>query len=232
MPLRRWIDSANNAIEGILIAARTERHLRYHLYAAAGVLLFSYLAGISKMEFLIVSLTALCVIITEMLNSAIEATVDLLSPEKREKARIAKDIAAGTVLITAVGSVVIGYVILMPYMKTYFEKGLFITKHTSDEVAILSLLIVIILVVLTKAVSGKGHPLRGGMPSGHAAMSFSFWVSITIITENFVASLLSFVAAVFIAQSRIAVKAHNRWEVLLGSLTGTLVTFFLFRIFT
>ncbi len=232
MPLRTWMDSANNAIEGILIAAKTERHLRYHLYATAGVLLFSYLAGVTRIEFLIISLTALCVIITEMLNSAIEATVDLLSPEKQEKARIAKDIAAGTVLITAVGSVIIGYVVLLPYVNTYFEKGLSITKHTNDEVAILSLIILIILVVITKAISGKGHPLRGGMPSGHAALSFSFWVSITIITENFVASLLSFVAAVTIAQSRIAVKAHNRWEVLLGSLTGTVITFFLFLLFT
>ncbi len=232
MPLRNWIDSTNNAIEGILVAAKNEKHLRYHLYAAAIVLIFCYFAGVAKTDFLIISLIVLFVIITELINSTIEAMVDLLSPEKREKARIAKDIAAGAVLTTAVVSVIIGYTVLFPYFKTFFDKGIYIVKHSSDEIALLSLIIVIIMVIITKAITGKGHPLRGGLPSGHAAVSFSCWVSITIITENFPVSLLSLLMAIVIAQSRIAIKAHNRWEAFLGALMGSVVTFFLFIIFT
>ncbi|MBF0608757.1 MAG: diacylglycerol kinase [Candidatus Magnetobacterium sp. LHC-1] len=231
MPLRKSLDSANNAIEGILVAARTERHLRYHLYVAAIVILFSYIAGVTKTEFLIISIVTLVVITAELINTAIEATVNILSPEKQEQARIAKDVAAGAVLTTAMGAAIIGYIILSPYLMNIFDKGLHVSHHGGNEIAVLSVIIVVILVVLLKAFTGKGHPLRGGMPSGHAALSFSVWMSITLVTRNFIASLLSFVVAVLIAQSRITIKVHNLREVLLGAATGSIVTFLLFWIF-
>ncbi len=232
MPLRKWLKSANDAIEGILTAAKNERHLRYHLYAAAIVLLFSYSAGVTKTEFLIISTLSLFVIMAELINTAIEATVDLLSPKRREEARIAKDVAAGAVMCTATGAAIIGYIILFPYLKSYFENGLYIAKHAENEVAVFALIFVFILVILTKAFTGKGHPLRGGMPSGHSAVSFSFWVSITVMTENALASLLSLTAAVMIAQSRVTIHIHSVWEVILGALMGSTVTYVLFKIFT
>ncbi len=90
----------------------------------------------------------------------------------------------------------------------------------------------IILVVITKAYFGRGLPLRGGMPSGHAALAFSVWVTTTYITENFIASLLTFIIAVIIAQSRVSARAHTVLEVVLGSLMGATVTFLLFRLFS
>ena len=79
--------------------------------------------------------------------------------------------------------------------------------------------------------SGKGHPLRGGMPSGHAALAFSAWIAVTFITASFTAPLLSFILAVIIAQSRVITKVHTWWEVFLGSLMGAVVTLLLFRVF-
>ncbi|MFZ6008403.1 MAG: phosphatase PAP2 family protein, partial [Nitrospirota bacterium] len=76
-----------------------------------------------------------------------------------------------------------------------------------------------------------GHPLRGGMPSGHSAIAFSAWVAVTYITESFIASLLSFLLSVLIAQSRITVKAHTPLEVIAGALLGAGITFLLFYIF-
>ncbi|RMG04272.1 MAG: phosphatase PAP2 family protein [Nitrospirae bacterium] len=232
MPLRRWIESANNAIEGIIHAAKTQRHVRYHLYSASTVLIVSFILGVTKTEFLIIAILALLVILAEMLNSAMENMVDLLSPEIREKARIIKDISAGAVLISAFGAAIAGYIILMPYIKEIFHSGLRISEHTGEDIAIVSLVLVLILVVITKARFGKGHPLRGGMPSGHAALAFSIWVSITYISENFVVSLLGFIGAFLIAQSRITIKAHTPWEVILGALVGASTTFLLFKIFS
>jgi diacylglycerol kinase (ATP) len=231
MPLRKWIESLNNAVEGVLQAAKTERHLRYHLYAAAVVILFGYAVGVTKTEFLIIALTTLFVIMAELINTAIEATVDLLSPQKSEQARIAKDVAAGAVLTTALGAAVIGYIVLFPYLVGLFKHGLSVAKHAKNEIAVLALIIVTIMVVLIKALIGKGRPIRGGMPSGHAAISFSIWVSITFISKNFTASLLSFIAAVLIAQSRVTVKIHNLMEVVAGALLGAAVTLVLFVIF-
>ncbi|PIW88886.1 MAG: diacylglycerol kinase, partial [Nitrospirae bacterium CG_4_8_14_3_um_filter_44_28] len=230
-PLRNWIKSANFAIEGILHAARTQRHLRYHFYSAAAVLLVSYILGVSRIEFMLIALSVIAVLLSEMFNTSIEAIVDIVSPNRSEKARIAKDIAAGGVFVTAFGAAVVGYIVLSPYIRNVFHKGLYIAKHSREEITVISFVMVVILVVITKAYFGKGQPLRGGMPSGHAALAFSAWTAVTFIAENFTASLLSFILAVIIAQSRVATKVHTWWEVILGSLMGAGVTLLLFRVF-
>lgn len=231
MPLKRWIKSANFAIEGILHGAKTERHLRYHLYAAASVLILSYIIGVSREDFLIIALVTIMVLLAELLNTSIEAVTDLLSPEKTEKARIAKDVAAGAVLITAFGAAIVGYIILMPYLKRWFQEGFYIAKHSGEEVSVISLVIVLILVVITKAYMGRGSPLRGGMPSGHAAIAFSMWVIVTFTTGSFISSILSFVLASLVAASRVMQRIHSLWEVILGGLMGATVTYLLFKIF-
>ncbi len=231
-PFSQWWKSANCAIEGILHAARTQRHLRYHYFSAAAVLLLSYVLGVTRMEFLIIALSVIAVLLAEMFNTAIEALVDMVSPEMSEKARIAKDIAAGAVLVTVFGVAVIGYIILFPYLVNAFQTGITVAKHTKEEIALIALVIVLILVIIAKAYFGKGLPLRGGMPSGHAALAFSAWVATTYLTENFVASLLFLVIAIIVAHSRVSSKAHTVWEAVLGSLMGASVTFLLFRIFS
>lgn len=232
MPLRQWLKSANFAIEGILHAAKTQRHLRYHLYAAAFVLLLSYAVGVSRMEFLTIALAVIAVLLAEMLNTAVEAMVDLLSPEHNETAKTAKDVAAGAVLITAMGSVIIGFIVLYPYVRDLFHEGLSIAKHSREEIAVIAFVLVLIAVVLLKSHFGKGHPLSGGMPSGHAAFAFSLWVAVTYTTESFIASLLSLILALLIAQSRVTTKVHRAREVILGGLIGASLTFLLFQIFT
>lgn len=231
MPLRKFIESTNNAIEGIIHSAKTQRHLRYHLFAASFVLLFSYILGIERIDFLIISLVVILVLLSEMINTAIEYVVDMLSPEYTEKARIAKDVAAGAVFITAFGAVVVGYIVLFPYIKTTFDTGISISKHSKEEIALISTILVLISIVVLKAHFGKGHPLHGGMPSGHAAIAFSFWIAITYITESFTASLFCFILAVLISQSRVATRAHNPLEVIIGAILGALITFLMFTIF-
>lgn len=232
MPLRKWIKSANYAIEGILHGAKTQRHLRYHFLSAAAVLFFSYMVGVSTNELVIISLAVILVLAAEMMNSAIEAVVDLISPDYSEKARIAKDIAAGAVLIAAFGAAVLGYVVLFPYVKAIFSEGFHIAKHSKEEISLIAFILVLIAVIITKAYFGKGLPLSGGMPSGHSALAFSVWVSVAFITDNVYISMLCFLLAVWIGQSRLAVKAHTTWEVFLGALMGATLTFLLFRLFS
>lgn len=232
MPLRKWIKSANFAIEGILHGAKTQRHLRYHFYSAAAVLLASYILGVTRTEFMIIALAVIIVLTAEMLNTALETVVDLLSPEFSEKARVAKDMAAGAVLITAFGAAVLGYVVLFPYVDLAFKEGLRIAKHSKAEVSLIALILVLISVVMVKAYFGKGHPLSGGMPSGHSALAFSLWVSVTYITENFMTSFFCLLLAVAVAQSRIAIRVHTPAEVIVGAVLGSVLTFLLFRVFS
>ena len=231
MPLRKWIESANYAIEGILHAAKTERHLRYHFYAAVLILLLSLILGIPRSEFIAIAIVAIIVLSVEMLNTAIEATVDIIFKEYDNRAKIIKDIAAGAVLTASIGSAVVGYIIFLPYLKNTFENGLKIAKHSGEDVAIISFVVLLILVIITKTFSGKGSPLRGGMPSGHAAVAFSIWAAITFLTEAFLPSFLILILAVLVAQSRVSIGVHKPWEVILGALLGSVVTFSLFKLF-
>lgn len=232
MPLRKWIESANNAIEGILYAARTQRHIKYHLASAAGVLVLSYALGVDRTDFLVISIAIILVLLSEMLNTAIEHVVDMISPEYSEKARIVKDVAAGAVLITAFGTVVVGYIVLFPYLSAVFEKGPSLAKHSFQEVALISIVLVLILVISLKAYFGKGHPLSGGMPSGHSALAFSVWMALTLHSGSFKVSLLCLLLALFVAQSRVALRAHTYMEVIVGAVLGAAVTLLAFLIFS
>ena len=231
MPLRKWADSANHAIEGILFAAKNERHLRYHLYAAVMVLLLSYVLGVPRLEFLVILVAVILVMLAEMINTAIEYLVDIVSPEYSEKARTAKDVSAGAVFITAVGSAVVGYIILFPHLERAFESGMQIARHAAGEIVLLSVITVSIAVVIIKSGLGKGHPLSGGMPSGHSALAFSLWLMLTLMTESFSVSVIGLIMASLLAQSRIAVKAHTPLEVVMGALLGIGITLGCFLIF-
>lgn len=232
MPLKHWIKSTNFAIEGILHGTKTQRHLRYHLFSASAVLVLSYVLGVSRNDFLVLGLTVIVVLLAELFNTAVETVVDLVSPNHSQKAKIAKDVSAGAVLITAFGAAVIGYIVLLPYIRESLETGFHIARHTGEEISIMAIILVLILVVITKAYFGKGTPLRGGIPSGHAALAFSVWVTVTFTTGNALASLLCFILAAIIAGSRVTSKIHTTWEVILGGLMGAALTFLLFQIFS
>jgi len=231
MPLRKWVESSNHAIEGILHSVKTQRHMRYHLCTAVLVLLLSFILGLSRNEFVVIAILVIIVLSVETLNTAIEATVDSIFKEYDTRAKEIKDISAGAVLITATGAAVAGYIILIPHLKEVFQKGLTIAKHAGEDIAIIAVVLVLILVIITKAFFGKGLPLRGGMPSGHAAVAFSVWVAVTFLTEAIMPSLLILVLAILIAQSRVSVGVHRPWEVILGALLGSVVTFSLFKLF-
>jgi len=202
------------------------------MYASMLVLMLSLIIGVRGTDFLIVIVLAIIVMATEMLNTAIEDIVNIILPDYDLRAKAIKDIAAGAVLITSIGAAVIGYIILFKPLRALFYSGLSVAKQTEDTIAVISLIAVLIMVVITKSLIGKGLPLKGGRPSGHAAVAFSVWVAIVFLSENFVISFLVLLMAVLIAQSRVYVGIHKPWEVILGALLGSTLTFTLFKLFS
>jgi diacylglycerol kinase (ATP) len=226
-----WLDSANAATEGIIHAARTQRHIKFHLIVAFFVLFFCFIIGVEKIEFIMISLITLLVIVAEMFNSSLESVVNLVSPEKNETARIAKDISAGAVLICAIGAMIIGYLILWPYFLRMISDGFWIAKHHPENIAVLAIIIIMLTIIMLKAYLGKGHPLKGGFPSGHAATVFSIWVSSAYITGQTLVNILVLVAATAISLSRLHRKTHELLDVISGAAFGILITFLLYWIF-
>ncbi|MBI4654763.1 MAG: diacylglycerol kinase [Nitrospirae bacterium] len=231
MPLRKLIESANHAVSGIIHTAKTQKHMRYHLYAALLIIILSLVFGVGLFEFMVIVILVSIVLSAEMFNTAIEAVIDVLFKEYDSKAKAIKDIAAGAVFITAIGAAIVGYMILLSPFRSGFYEGLTIAKHSGEGIAFTSLVIVLILVVITKAFFGRGTPLRGGVPSGHAAIAFSIWTTVTLLSGSFILSFLVLIMAILIAQSRVSIGVHNPWEVILGALFGSVVTFFLFKLF-
>ena len=231
MIFKKWGDSINYAIEGVLHAARTQKHVRLHLIVIIILLLFCFVTGLQGRDFIIVSLIATIVVVTEMLNSAIETIVDMLSPKRNEYARIAKYMAAGAVLIGAVSSIITAFYIIVPDLLRWKSQGFAVARHSSPDIALCSALVVLISVIILKAYFGKGHPLRGGMPSGHASLSFSFFVSSLYLFSSHIVLALVLVAAVAISVSRVIQKIHTPLEVFAGCLVGSVMTWGIFKIF-
>lgn len=96
------------AWHGIAYALKTQRNFRFHIAAAVYVTAFSFFYEFTKWEYVLLALTFSTVISAELVNTAIEAAVDLCSPEKNKLAKIAKDAAAGAVLAAAVFAVAVG----------------------------------------------------------------------------------------------------------------------------
>lgn len=229
--MKRWLEALSCAIEGILVASKTERHLRFHLYSAAALLVVCFTFGINKWEFIILTTMATIVITAELFNSAVESMVDIISPHKQDGARIAKDVAAGAVLVPSVVSLIAAYFILKPYVLDFYLNGIRIARHSGGDIAVTAVIICMIFVVILKSHLGQDHPLKGGMPSGHSAIAFSICVSSTVIFGNIPVFIVSFILALLIALSRIIVQAHLFKEVFAGAVLGSVVTLVLFKMF-
>lgn len=231
MKPRNFFESANLAVEGILYAAKSQRHMRYHLWAAGFAILVSLLLGVTRTEFLILSFIILLVLLSEMINTAIEAITDLVSPEYNHMAKVAKDVAAGAVFLASVGAVITGYLILFPYIKYPFTGVVNYIENASEHLTLISVVLVVIAVVLSKAHSKTGRPFYGGLPSGHSAVSFSIGTAITFLTKNALISILSFILAFMVAYSRVSLGIHTLREIILGAMLGMIITVLLFQVF-
>jgi diacylglycerol kinase (ATP) len=228
-----WVQRANVAIEGIIYAVKTQRHMRYHLVSALAALVLGLALNISRSEFILLCMAIVLVLVTEMLNTAIETTVDMISEEFHPRAKIAKDIAAGVVLIASIGALTLGYLILYPVLKATIASGQWhVHKTPGDVIAFVALSVVIILVIILKAFLGKGEPLHGGMPSGHAAVAFSIWTASVYLAGSVPIMLLTLLLAVMVSWSRWSSGVHRPIEVIIGALLGAGVTFLFFFLFT
>lgn len=210
---------------------RTERHMRSHFIAALVVLLAALFLRVSPIEFALLALSILFVLFAELINTAVEALVDLASPGFHPLAKTAKDTAAGAVLVAACGAGIMGYLILATYILPLYGRVLTMFGTQSDLGTVVAVLVVTIVVIMIKSLSGKGTPLQGGSPSGHAAVAFSIATAVSLNTGNPLISLLSFALATMVSHSRLLMRIHTMREVIFGSLVGAVVTILVLLVF-
>jgi diacylglycerol kinase (ATP) len=229
------LQSFNFAFEGIVHVLRTQRNMRIHFSIAVVVLVGALAIGVSRMELVALLLAISFVLIAEMLNTALEAGIDVSTTSFDPLAKLAKDIAAGAVLIATVNAVAVGYLVFVERIKDPSSRVLDRLRDAPTEQTLIALVVTIALVIAAKAYTGRGRPLRGGLPSGHAAVAFAGWMAATYIlgdsTHWFLISSLTFLMALLVAQTRIETGVHSFLEVLSGGVLGALVTLVLFQLF-
>jgi diacylglycerol kinase (ATP) len=228
------LESFNYAFEGIIHVLRTQRNMRIHFAVAALVLVAALASGVDKLELIALLLAIAFVLITEMVNTAIEGAIDVATTSFDPMAKLAKDIAAGAVLIASAVAVAIGYLVFSGQVADRSSRFLDRLAEVPAELTLIALFLTTILVIGTKALTGSGSPLRGGLPSGHSAVAFAGWMATTLILDDtdhrFLISSLTFIMALLVAQTRVESGVHSSMEVFYGGLLGALVTLAVFQL--
>jgi diacylglycerol kinase (ATP) len=227
------LDSFNYAFEGIIHVLRTQRNLRIHFVIAAAVIAAAAALGVGRLEMMALLLAIAFVLVAEMVNSAIEGAIDVSTTSFDPNAKLAKDVAAGAVLIASVTAVAVGYLVFAHAAAHRSARVLDRVRDAPAEITLGALLLVILVVIGTKALTGRGTPLRGGLPSGHAALAFAGWMAATYVANDdhrFLISSLTFIMALLVAQTRVEAGVHSGLEVLYGGVLGALITLVLFQV--
>jgi diacylglycerol kinase (ATP) len=227
------IESFNYAIEGIIHVLRTHRNMRIHFLVAIAVLVAALWVGVDRFELMALLISISFVLVAEMINSAVEQAVDVATTSFDPLAKLAKDVAAGAVLIASVNAVAVGYLVFSHEIGGGASNVLDRLRDAPVKLTLVALLLTVLIVIATKAFTGRGTPLRGGLPSGHAAVAFAGWMAATYIVaanDRFLVSTIMLIMALLVAQTRVESGVHSALEVAYGGALGALVTLSVFQL--
>lgn len=236
-PKRRqmtMLQSFNHAFQGLVYAVRYERNMRIHLAVGLLVLVASVFLNVSRLELVAVVLAIVFVLIAEMMNTAVEAVVDIITDEFDPRAKVAKDLAAGGVLLAAINALVVAYLVFADNLAGFSLELLTILRRSPTHLTFVALAAVVVAVIALKAARGKKVALSGGLPSGHAALAFAGWTAVTFVVggtpQGLLVSVLTLGIALLAAQTRVEAGIHSLLEVVLGAILGVVLTTLIFQL--
>lgn len=225
-----FIEACNNAVNGIIYAATTQRNIRIQLVLAVIIMMLSLFYGLNTTEFLCLVFAVFMVIFAEMINTAIETVVDLFVDVYHPKAKIAKDVAAGAVVLAACNALVVGYFIFFnkENIKAISDSIFNNMVKSPTHLAFVAILLVIIAVIAIKASCSRkkqrGELIKEGfVPSGQTAIAFAALTAIWINSRDIITFSLALVLSALIAGNRLYNNARTKAEVAFGACMGILI---------
>lgn len=231
MRSRSLLWSFNHAIEGVVYAIRTQRNMRIHVGAAITAIIVSLLLGVGREGFLAIVFAIGIVFIAELLNTAIESAVDVATDQYSPEAKIAKDVAAGAVLVASTLAIVIAYLALYDPLVKVARNGLDWVRLGREDITFAAFGLTLLAVLIAKAVAREKNFFRGGWPSGHSALAFGLATAIGYLSGSAAALILGYFLALLVAQSRVEGEIHSVPQVVLGGILGILVVTAVFQVF-
>lgn len=203
--------------------------MRVHALMALLALMAGVVLGLTTFELAVLVLTIVFVMAMEMMNTAIEAAVDLVTDTYHPLARIAKNVAAGAVLLAAIASIFVGVLLFLTKLGSLTDEALTRVELIPEVVTLGALAAVLIVVLLVKA-SGSTFRLQGGFPSAHTALAFSMATIIWLLGSGGVATVFAVSIAALVGQARVEAKIHTVFEVVSGAVIGILMTLTVFQV--
>lgn len=225
-----FIEAWYNAINGIVYTATTQRNFRIQLVLAVIVLALSLFYGLGTTEFLCLVFALFFVIFAEMVNTAIETVVDLFVDVYHPKAKIAKDVAAGAVVLSACNALIVGYFIFFnaENMKAISDSIFNNMVKSPQHLAFVAIILVVIAVIAIKVSCSKkkerGQLIKEGfVPSGQSAVAFAALTAIWINSKDIVTFTLALVLSLLVVGNRVYNNARTKAEVVFGACMGVLI---------
>ncbi|HEY1428351.1 MAG TPA: diacylglycerol kinase [Candidatus Tumulicola sp.] len=215
--------SFSHAFDGIIHATRTQPNMRVHFIIAALVLLATLVLRLER-PYVIATVGFVALVLSmELMNTAVEAMVDLLTATHHPLAKVAKDAAAGAVLVSATGAAVGGYLIFYQGLLGGGQRVFEAVQQVPANLALIVVAVVGIATIFLKARYGRGSALQGGAVSGHASLAFAIATMLALFYQKPLAAALGYFVAFLVAQTRVEARIHSAFEVLWGALLGTVV---------
>lgn len=226
-----FLDALQNALDGIIYAITTQSNIKKQLVIAVIVMLVSLFFNLNKAEFLCLMFTVVLIIIAEMLNTAIETVVDLYTDLYHPKAKIAKDVGAGAVVLAAINALIVAYFLFFEKISDVGIQFIDTVVNSPVHLAFVAVLLTVIAIVTLKAASTtNNHKIikSNFMPSGQTAVAFAALTLIWNTTRNVVIFTLSLVLALIVAINRYENKKRSIPEIIVGACVGVLVVVLLY----
>jgi len=176
------LDSFNYAFEGIIHVLRTQRNMRIHFLAAAAVLVAAIAIGVTRIELIALMIAIAFVLIAEMINTAIEGAVDVSTTSFDPNAKLAKDIAAGAVLIATVNAVVIGYLVFSEAVQDRSSRLLDRIADAPAKLTLIALVLTVLIVLALRATPGSADIGIGSMDVYRPNIELVALVAISAVT--------------------------------------------------
>lgn len=217
------------AAEGVLHCFRTQRHMQIHFLMLVLVLVSGLMLALDPRDMVMLLFAITLVIAMEMVNTAVESVVDMVATGYSSAAKLAKDVAAGAVLVAAVNAIITGVVIFFGAALPRISEasgGLETKPPDLTVVLAVGVLVMATLVIMTKVLTGRSNPelLRGGIISGHAAIGFFLAMTIVFTSGDRLVGLLALALAGLLAQSRVDAGIHTVQQVVLGAVLAVFLT--------
>ncbi|MCM8829932.1 MAG: diacylglycerol kinase [Candidatus Omnitrophica bacterium] len=227
------VTSFNSALEGLFYTLKRERNFKVHIAFTIGVVLLGLFFKLPLPEFILLLVVIGIVLIAELVNTVVEIVVDVFVSEYHYEAKKAKDISAGAVLVSTVLAVITGYLIFVKHFPSGWRNIFNNIAQSHWHLSFVALILVIFLSLMMKFLIEKKYSISGGMPSIHSVIAFSIWTAISFFTfsEFPVISLLVFLLAFWVAQSRVIHGIHKPSEVIIGGIIGVFLTTLFFQLF-